>query len=606
MILSHLHINNLYGVSEEVDIPINSFNVMVGRNDVGKSTVLKALDLFLNNKTPLTEASNLGTQHSIVTIDLVFGADEREIVIDEAIPTTFKNEELLNEDEKLKIRKEWDVSKSKPTAVTYIRRKQYYEDDFVLLSERNLIKLCEKYELATQKANNEEYNNVEKRQKLREHFVQNNFVFEYCWEKLPTSGSTRGKLISDTIKAILPRFEYFKADSSLSEADTAIQNYFRDIAHKAMKDSGMDDLETLVKDSLLGVLGKITKKINKVISSSNTVEPDVEFDWSKVIKTGFKTHGEVENVPLSLRGDGFRRITMMAYFEHLAEENKPDDSHMIFGFEEPETFLHPSAQEQLFEKLFDLTEIGYQVLISSHSPIIVASTKQKDLIHVTRADNNSVYQADIDNLDEIADDLGINVDNQFIHLFDKAKVLLLVEGIDDAKAINHVSNVFKENGLIENNFDEKGIIVLPIGGCESIKHWVTLDLLRKLTKPYFIYFDSDIQTQGGISPNKAKLEEYGFVDGADFLLTKKRELENYIPCEVLDRIVPDANIEYDDFDDVRKICRENEMVEELGGKNVVEKYFDQMSFEELRASYEYGEGNEFVDLFNSVSGKLQI
>ena len=123
MILSHLHINNLYGVSEEVDIPINSFNVMVGRNDVGKSTVLKALDLFLNNKTPSSDASNLGTQNSIFTIDLIFEPDEREIVIDEAIPTTFKKEELLNIDGKLIIRKEWDVSKSKPTAVTYIQTK---------------------------------------------------------------------------------------------------------------------------------------------------------------------------------------------------------------------------------------------------------------------------------------------------------------------------------------------------------------------------------------------------------------------------------------------------------------------------------------------------
>lgn len=123
MILSHIHIDNLYGISEEVDIPIKSFNVMVGRNDVGKSIVLKALDLFLNNKSPSTDVSNLGTQNPIVTIDLIFNPDDREIVIDEAIPTTFKDEELLDENDKLKIRREWDVSKSKLASNTlYIEK----------------------------------------------------------------------------------------------------------------------------------------------------------------------------------------------------------------------------------------------------------------------------------------------------------------------------------------------------------------------------------------------------------------------------------------------------------------------------------------------------
>jgi predicted ATP-dependent endonuclease of OLD family len=599
-----MKIANLYGVSNEAPIPIGSFNVLVGRNDVGKSTALKALDIFLNNKTPSSDSSNLSTDNSIITIELVFEPDNSEIIIDEAITTTFLNEELLSEDGKLRIKKEWDVSKAKPTPTTYIRRKIYAEDDFLLLAEAKLIKLCEKYGIVTQKANNEEFNNVEKRQKIRELYAQQNAEHHYDWEKLPTTGSGRGKLINDAIKIILPRFEYFKADSSLSEADTAIQNYFRDIAHTAMKNSGMDDVEAIVKDSLLSVLGKITEKINKVVSSNDKVEPDIEFDWSKVVKTGFKTHGDTENVPLSLRGDGFRRITMMSYFEHLAEENNLENSHMIFGFEEPETFLHPSAQEQLFEKLFDLTESGYQVLISSHSPIIVSSTNQNDLIHVTRVNNSAQYQANIEDLKTIAEDLGINVDNQFIQLFDRAKVLLLVEGIDDANALNYVSQIFKDNGVVDKTFDEQDVVALPIGGCDSIKHWVTLDLLRKLTKPYFIYLDSDKNAEDAASPNKAKLEELGFTEGNDFFVTRKRMLENYIPCEAINRIVDGANLTYTDFDEVKKICKVHDMAGQLGGKNVAERHFNKLTYEELNQSYSYDGGNEFVDLYNAAISKL--
>ena len=105
MKLCQINITNLYGVSDETPISIREFNVLVGRNDVGKSTILKGLDLFLNNKTPPPDASNLGTDNTIVTIELIFDIDDTEIIIDEAIPTTFSNEEILSENGQLKVKK---------------------------------------------------------------------------------------------------------------------------------------------------------------------------------------------------------------------------------------------------------------------------------------------------------------------------------------------------------------------------------------------------------------------------------------------------------------------------------------------------------------------
>lgn len=51
--------------------------------------------------------------------------------------------------------------------------------------------------------------------------------------------------------------------------------------------------------------------------------------------------------------------------------------------EEPENNLHPSAQEQLVE--FLKREAGAkQVILTTHSPIIVNNTSIKNIIHVTR------------------------------------------------------------------------------------------------------------------------------------------------------------------------------------------------------------------------------
>ena len=53
---------------------------------------------------------------------------------------------------------------------------------------------------------------------------------------------------------------------------------------------------------------------------------------------------EDKDIPFNSRGDGFRRVTMMSYFEMLAEEHD-DNRNIIYGFEEPETFLHPEMQK---------------------------------------------------------------------------------------------------------------------------------------------------------------------------------------------------------------------------------------------------------------------
>lgn len=311
------------------------------------------------------------------------------------------------------------------------------------------------------------------------------------------------------------------------------------------------------------------------------------------------------DIPLSSRGDGFRRITMMAYFEYLAEQEKSESQSIIFGFEEPETFLHPSGQENLFTKLYALSLNNYQVLITTHSPIIVANTKRDNLIHIHKNSGEYTVEQNINDVSFIADDLGIKVDNQFVSLFDKAKVLLLVEGIDDANAFNYVNQVYKENGLIENDFDELDIAIIPIGGCDSIKHWVSLNILQTLNKPFLIFQDSDKTSEEEMSPNKIKLEQMGFSEGKDFIISKKRNIENYIPSSALNRLVPGANLNYGDFDNVKQICKRHKFAGRLGGSNVTNKHFKNLTFEEIRSSFYDGLEDEFLNIYEIIKRKLE-
>ena len=156
-----IKIKNFRGVQSAEDIIIKDYNLLIGQNDVGKSTVLKSLDLFLNNSEATADVLNDKSTSSELEITLLFKPNSESIIIDENIETTFEKEELLNSDGLVEIKRIWDVTKSRINPDTFIVRK-IYEDDFLLKNEKELMKLCKYNSIDTTKGNNEEFNNVEK------------------------------------------------------------------------------------------------------------------------------------------------------------------------------------------------------------------------------------------------------------------------------------------------------------------------------------------------------------------------------------------------------------------------------------------------------------
>jgi predicted ATP-dependent endonuclease of OLD family len=612
MILKKIRIQNFRGVNGAVEIDIHLFNCIVGQNDAGKSTILRALDAVLNDKLSKADYNILATDNQI-SIELYFDCQNKEILLGEEISTTFEKEELINFNRLLVWKKTWEVKDTTlgKSKISLMRKKYDNNYDFLSKTEKDLMKLCTSLGIETSKGNGEAYNNVEKREKLREYNQQNNISFTYDYEEIPSSGTSKLKSIGDAIKNELPSFQYFKADTSLSETDTTIQKYFKDIAVRLIREgANTDDLETTIKEQLGSVLQHITNKINDVVKTSERVEPKIEFDWSKLISTSFVSSSSGMNIPLSSRGDGFRRITMMSYFEYLAETQRASDSQqIIFGFEEPETFLHPSAQDNLFDKLISLVENDYQAVVSTHSPIIVGNTNKNDVTHIIKdSDIYVVKQNDKIDYKSIAKDLGIKPDNTFTPLFSTSCLLFLVEGIDDVNAMHHNATLYKQADLIDNTFEELNINIIPIGGCGGIKHWVNLDLFTKLGKPFFIYLDSDKESATATSPNEQNLLSYGLTTGNNFLVSKKRLLENYIAPTALQRLVPNSTITYSDFDHAKNFCKnypDSGIRGRLGGAGVAEHHYCKLTFEDLRLTWFDGKTDEFLELYNSITAKLQ-
>ena len=149
MKLKKLYLENFRGF-EKITIPFNdNLNVIIGKNDVGKSTVLEALEIFFNNETVKIEIEDLKVGASPqMTIGVVFEVEpEKEYLIDAERKTSLKDEYLLNEEGLLEIRKTWDCPKSltAKSLTTYIISdylKEFANDPLITLKITDLKKVC--------------------------------------------------------------------------------------------------------------------------------------------------------------------------------------------------------------------------------------------------------------------------------------------------------------------------------------------------------------------------------------------------------------------------------------------------------------------------------
>ncbi len=99
-IIKKVVLTNFRGCRNPTEISFNDLPVFVGRNDVGESTVLEAIDLFFNegkgvvkfDESDLTVGSEVGEY----TIEVIFTDFPKEVIVDASSKTSLAEEYLLN------------------------------------------------------------------------------------------------------------------------------------------------------------------------------------------------------------------------------------------------------------------------------------------------------------------------------------------------------------------------------------------------------------------------------------------------------------------------------------------------------------------------------
>lgn len=87
-------------------------------------------------------------------------------------------------------------------------------------------------------------------------------------------------------------------------------------------------------------------------------------------------------------GTGAQRAIQMALIRYLAETRKGDDSRparRLLLIDEPELYLHPQGVRHLRQALGHLAAAGFQVIFSTHSPLMLSRDNAADTVIVGKA-----------------------------------------------------------------------------------------------------------------------------------------------------------------------------------------------------------------------------
>ena len=97
MKLARITLENFRGYEKETSVTFDDLTTFIGKNDIGKSTILEALEIFFNNDVVEIDSSdaNVHSKSKIVTITCDFTELPKELDLDAGEKTSLRKYLLL-------------------------------------------------------------------------------------------------------------------------------------------------------------------------------------------------------------------------------------------------------------------------------------------------------------------------------------------------------------------------------------------------------------------------------------------------------------------------------------------------------------------------------
>ncbi|QLY78076.1 ATP-dependent nuclease [Clostridium intestinale] len=453
MKLSKLIIKNFRGLKGDKNI-INFDNsdiiFLIGHNDVGKSTFLKAYEFFTNSTQVAKKSDfyNYDENNEIEIIGEFIKESDDDSNKDFNKEPNWINNWVDKDSKKVIIKKVWNKADERFSKYTY--NPNDGEKRFVQNGFGGLDTLFKKYAptaifinaVETPESFEKKVNDIVEKEYLKELREKYGLEYDEAIEK-----------INVLQKKITSSDGILKYNEKISKS---FNNVFPDLSLK-ISQKGEDGID-----------------LAKAFKANHSVD---------VVKEG---NDRKENI--TQHGHGIIRQALFNFITFLKTDTRSTKKEYLILFEEPELYMHPKASRALRKELYEvIKDSPFQILCATHSPIMIDISKpHSSLVRIVKEPDESTktFQVghDIFQSEENKDFVQmINRFNPYVCEAFYASEVILVEGDTEAIVFRYLLDKYydkKETDIYVLNTGSKNNIVFyqKILTHFNIKHHVVHDI----------------------------------------------------------------------------------------------------------------------------------
>jgi predicted ATP-dependent endonuclease of OLD family len=507
-------------------------NIIVGKNNSGKSNIVKAIDLVLGENSPDYYKSDNVTEN-----DFYKGNTKNDIVILAVLsrdPNEPLNYEMINKCYGYHIYGECDwvyddtERKKVPTNINPKRMKLEEQNENTLLSHCKEIFEINFDEVKTVYINPKLKNQMSFKTQLDDKYefaylfyatfdeskktIQKDLRFLYResdkhnWV-LASRASVRNELLQS---AIIPSFRdpqnQLRANN-YTWYGKLLQNYI-DSNNPKLK-AAFEEVKTVSSE----VFSKLEKRISD--SRVQVAFPDTKISFQfnpdtkqEIYKSALIYVDDGFNSLLQDKGSGIQSAVIIGLFDFYVR-NISHVSSSLLAIEEPELYLHPHGRRVISNRLEDFLDGGKnQVIVTTHSSEFITSTeKDLNIILVRKIGGKTLAQS---TFFKNPKDKRLLLKGQNTEMF-FADYVILVEG-SEKYIFDVISRGFglRNKDLGENWLDDKNVSIISVSGKgEFLKYCNKLDELRI---PWMVLADFDFIRRCLSEFLSGRKADSGFID----------------------------------------------------------------------------------------------
>ena len=323
----------------------------------------------------------------------------------------------------------------------------------------------------------------------------------------------------------------------------------------------------------------------KILNALNTImSPEIKF--SRIMCQEVETlesknvweillENENGKIPISSSGSGLRTILLVLikiFLETYEQGREPKK--IVYVFEELENNLHPSIQRNLFNFLHDWAiENDTCVFITTHSSVPLNMFGGKDSVtitHLSKVDGNLQTNSNLSFLqnENILMDLGVKASDIL-----QSNAVIWVEGPSDRIYLNKWIELYSDGKIKEN----KHYQILFYGG-RLLSHLsgrveVSNDLIQlfRANRHSIIMIDSDKRNRKSkINKTKQRIKKEFEEMNSLCLVTKGKEIENYLTQTTIFKTFG-VNSQIDQYESIEEFLNRNNDKKKEGTKYIRNK-----------------------------------